>query len=229
MDPYLLKILEDEEAKLAEIKRSVSTDLNAVFDVRSLSALEVSAKALESNEYAPRLFPFDVGWRVTDGVGNVIAGRSENARWFAKDMMRIVLSTRMACGADADPRIFVDLLSYWEHDYSKEVEEKWSIRRAWDEFLDARVLRDLEAAARALAAHEPACERLSSVMEWRFEDEGGCQITGRSENARGLAAELLRVCSEARGRFSPDRNPFVAFELLSYDGKAMTSKDDCRV
>ena len=229
MEPHLLKILEEEEAKLAAIEDSVSTDFDAVFCVRSLSELESAAKALESNEYAPRFFPFVMEWRVTDGFGNVVAGRSENARWLAKDMMRIVLSMKMACKAEDNPMLFVDLMSCDGEDCSKLVEERWSIRRAWDELLDARVLRDLEAAARALAAHEPACERLSAAMEWRFRDEGGGEIAGRSENARGLAAELLRVCAEARGRFSPDRNPFVAFELLSYDGKAMTSKDDCRV
>jgi hypothetical protein len=78
-------------------------------------------------------------------------------------------------------------------------------------------------------AHDLACERLSAPIEWRFVDGAGGKFSGKCDGARGFANVLLRVRAAARRRFPRGSNPPVAVELLSYDGEAMTSKDDCRV
>ena len=71
------------------------------------------------------------------------------------------------------------------------------------------------ACAAAIAAAVSAC--------------GGGKFSGKCDGARGFANVLLRVRAAARRRFPRGSNPPVAVELLSYDGEAMTSKDDCRV
>jgi hypothetical protein len=229
MSKEVLEALERVEAASDAIDKAVLTALDNVFGVASLSSLETSAKSLELNEYALRQFPFSFEWRVTDGFGSVIAGRSENARWLAKDMMRIVMGARERCLPGEDPRIFVDLMAYDGEDFSRNVEEKWSIRKVWDEVLDAGSLLALETSALSLMAHELACERLSAPIEWRFMDGAGGKFSGKCDGARGFANDLLRICAAARRRFPRGSNPPVAVELLSYDGEAMTSKDDCRV
>jgi len=100
------------EEKLGRIEKSVDDAWASVFKANTLSRLESAAKALEDNEFTPRLLPFVVEWRVADGFGGVIEGRSESALWLARDMIRICRDGKANAPTGEDPAVLVECLSY---------------------------------------------------------------------------------------------------------------------
>jgi len=88
--------------------RAVEDGWDAVFASRTVSALDAAARAFEANEHAPRLYPFAIEWRASDSFGGVVSGRSENALWLAKDLVRVCIDAKAQALEGEDAEIHVE-------------------------------------------------------------------------------------------------------------------------